>query len=605
LTALAATATTEVSAAPPHAPGSASAAKPKPLKLDHFLCYFVMQLPAKLAHPFKIPNDVELDNQFTPKPIMLSPKSKIAVHCNPALKVVTPKGGKPRRFPPKSPSWHLLCVSMKAPKQPAFVVRVTNQFGTAQLKGQQPNYFCLPSLKSLTGPTFKKPGKNEVEPDHFTCYPVSYNSTQDHFQIPPLVQVGDQFSNFGLIKVDVGAPAELCVPTQKTVGPAETPIRQPLAHLLCFKVSQTKGRSPFWDQNQFGVAKLKTIATATLCLPSYKTIVSTTAVPAQSDITGVGAGSDQYLFDQFSDDYNSVIPGTAPHLYSFDATGGPIVTKTTCASIPRPATSSDGIMALSGNVKTANTTDFCIDFARSERGRMSFDPASVAFVSLAKEGVTWATQAVTDAPANLTISQLDSIYTCKVTNWNQVSGKNGPIKPFLPPLGSDTRTNFLKAISLLTPGPCVTTLATSDDGDDPMLASPEAIVAYSISSYIAEKYHSAACTPPTCLPIPACTSTGTDNLFGCDDHGTMVLGDVDGTAPLTGPAADPLLNLNFAPSFLSVIYDVVRFAGTGDHIPAYLEPLFSSTTGWVCTDPTAQADITDYGFRLFQCGASS
>src|SRR5262249_59627569 len=84
-----------------------------------------------------------------------------------------------------------------------------------------------------------------------------------------------------------------------------------------------------------------------------------------------------------------------------------------------------------------------LDSAGSSRARHPpappFASGGIAFITLAGDAVTYATQATTNAPANLTTAQLTAIYTCAVNNWNQVGGSNAPIKALIPQTGSGTR----------------------------------------------------------------------------------------------------------------------------------------------------------------------
>jgi hypothetical protein len=238
-----------------------------PAGLDHFLCYDASSVAG--TAPITPPNGVTLLNQFSST--QFRPRwSPIDLHCNPALKVL-PSG----QFPPKSPSWHLMCFSIAGTiQQPnKHLVQVTNQFGTARLRTAGPNQFCLPSLKSTqTPPVFNPPAPGEIMPDHFTCYPVRPFGTK-LFKLPTKLRVQDQFST-AQIQVTVSQPTELCVPTQKMVkGAIKAQITNPAAHLLCFPVTQTPVTSPIWDQNQFGTGQLNVTKTSTLCLPSDKKLL--------------------------------------------------------------------------------------------------------------------------------------------------------------------------------------------------------------------------------------------------------------------------------------------------------------------------------------------
>jgi ABC-type phosphate transport system substrate-binding protein len=337
-------------------------------------------------------------------------------------------------------------------------------------------------------------------------------------------------------------------------------------------------------------------------------------VPREGDVVGVGADTDEFLLDQFGHDYNASHSGSAHLLYSWDATNpstgaveDSIKTKANCSKIPRPDGSSAGITAFDANAKTSDGKAFCIDYARSARGRASTDPpkasGGIVFVALAKDAITYATQSTTNAPANLTTAQLASIYNCVDTNWSQVGGKSAPIHAFLPQTGSGLRSSFLAIIGVTTPGSCVNSSVQQNQGVDPLLKDPDAVVPYSIAKYIAQRYHSAKCLKSSCAPVSGveCKPTGTKNLFGCDEHGTLILNSVNGTAPTTGTAPNVTINPSLSPTFFNTIYDVVRFSGsTPDNIPSNLEPFFGAANakvkGWACSNKKATTDIKHYGF---------
>jgi hypothetical protein len=150
-------------------------------------------------------------------------------------------------------------------------VLVTNQFGSATLVPGQPNLFCVPSWKSLTGPPNQipttPPGLN-----HFTCYPVSMISGGYH---PPPVMLKDEFAPSPVSAQVSPVPQELCLPTEKILPTGQIfPIINSTQHLLCFPVSPTPIVPRVWDENQFGTSPV-TINSPTkwLCPPSTKTIV--------------------------------------------------------------------------------------------------------------------------------------------------------------------------------------------------------------------------------------------------------------------------------------------------------------------------------------------
>jgi ABC-type phosphate transport system substrate-binding protein len=356
-----------------------------------------------------------------------------------------------------------------------------------------------------------------------------------------------------------------------------------------------------------------------------------TGHPLGIDVVGVGSAATQFVFDQLTYDFDHSHFTSASFFYSWDAVnpatgavGDQIVTKSPCASIARPDGSSAGISALETNTADpGNPADYCIDYARSARGAKASDPpcgpGGVCFLPLAGDAVTYASRNAasggSNAPANLTAAQLKSIYTCKVTNWNQVGGPNAPIHALLPQISSETRSAFLTALgggtTPVKPGGCVSSAGNSlleNQGVASVLNDPDAVVPYSVSAYLAQVYHSAACTNSSCTGSPACTPGSGQNMFGCDQHGVLGLNEINGTPPATpwplpAPPASPVISSTFTPLFQHKVYDVVRYdASTADHMPSYLEPLFAaanaSRPGWICSDSQAATDLSDYGFLL-------
>jgi ABC-type phosphate transport system substrate-binding protein len=352
-------------------------------------------------------------------------------------------------------------------------------------------------------------------------------------------------------------------------------------------------------------------------------------VPKDTDVVGVGSDTLQSVMDQLSFDYNKS-HATGPRLFSWDAlnpkTGQAhdmIKLKAHCTAIQRPNGSTEGINALKLNQKTADKKHFCIDYARSSRGRQTGDPpkgkAGILFVALAKDAVTWAANGTTNAPANLTTAQLHDIYSCVITNWSQVGGKAGTIDPQLPQDGSGTRAFFLKAIGLDVPGPggCVGSTAEENEGVNSVLfKKPNVIFPYSIGKYIAQVFHSADCTNAACTGSPPCHPTASQNKFGCDAHGKMVLHKINGTAPTVGTGAKTTINPKFTAAFVRIVFNVVRFStSTSNHIPASLQKLFDAkkkagspgpVSGWICSNSTAHQDLINYGFLPTPfCGTGS
>jgi ABC-type phosphate transport system substrate-binding protein len=358
-------------------------------------------------------------------------------------------------------------------------------------------------------------------------------------------------------------------------------------------------------------------------------LTTTTALPALADppggvapgattIVGVGSNTDEDLFDQFARDYDGSHRGAA-QLYSWDAenpsTGalnGLISFKKGCVAEPRPNGSGAGVTALTTNQGGSVSGHPCVDFARSSSGRSAtvppYAPGGVAYIALAGDAVTYATVSGSNAPNNLSTAQLTEIFECQVTNWGQVGGKNAPIQAYLPQTSSGTRSFFLKAIGVSSPGACVSDENNNleeNEGTNPLLHSKDAIFPYSVGKYIAQAYHAASCLNSGCGPVHGaiCHPGGGQDAFGCDNKGSLVLRDINGTAPTTGSGRNTVINPGFTTTFQRTLYDVVRYsASTGDHIPSYLEPLFGAG-GWICTSSTAKADLVDYGFIVLpSCG---
>jgi ABC-type phosphate transport system substrate-binding protein len=366
-------------------------------------------------------------------------------------------------------------------------------------------------------------------------------------------------------------------------------------------------------------------------------------VPKDSSAVGVGANTDQSLFDAVSAAWNKTHAKTT-EIYSWDATnpttgvqGDQIETKSACTTIARPNGSGQGKSALEANATDpTNSKYYCVDYARSSSGRSSSDPAcstgGICYVSLAGDAVTWAVRDAasggTDAPKSLTPAQLVKIFECKDTNWKQVGGTSAPIQAYLPQTSSGTRSFWLLALgggtTAITPGSCVSDLPTTQDpggtleeneGINTVFDSPEAIGIFSVGAYVGQAYHSASCTNQQCTGTPPCTPTASQDQFGCNESGYLGLGEISSVKPLTATKV-PTINPSFPIVFQRSLYDIVRYdPNTADHIPGAesgapgainLEQFFGAS-GYLCSNATAKAAIKDYGFlstwKLSSCGA--
>jgi ABC-type phosphate transport system substrate-binding protein len=354
------------------------------------------------------------------------------------------------------------------------------------------------------------------------------------------------------------------------------------------------------------------------------------------DLVGVGSNSIQAVMDQLAWNYDTnanVIKhhsASDPMIYSWDATTpgtttslDNITTKAGCTAIPRADVngSSNGISELAENVKTKDGKYYCIDFARSSRARKSSDPSDVLFVPLARDAVTYSTDATTYAPANLTTAQLLAIYTCKVTEWTQVGGKAAPkgksdaIDAYIPQSGSGTRSFWLTAIGDTSGSTCGNDLATTKDpngsleeneGTNAVFANnPNAIFPFSVGSWLSQKYRSAAVGKKP---------TSSQNKYGNNLTGVLVLHDINGTAPdvkTTGSntkISPYLTNPKFTAAFIRTLYDVVRkdTAKGNEYDMDPREANFFSPKGYFCSSANSKAAIVDYGFLVYAlCGYGS
>jgi phosphate transport system substrate-binding protein len=104
-----------------------------------------------------------------------------------------------------------------------------------------------------------------------------------------------------------------------------------------------------------------------------------------------------------------------------------------------PNGSTAGKAALATSVTNG---DSCVSVARSSSPGSSKDVAGTQAYAYAVDAVTWATAAKTDAPKNLSMTQLEGVYDCKFTNWKQVGGKAGPIVRYFPQNGSGSGSFF-------------------------------------------------------------------------------------------------------------------------------------------------------------------
>jgi phosphate transport system substrate-binding protein len=145
-------------------------------------------------------------------------------------------------------------------------------------------------------------------------------------------------------------------------------------------------------------------------------------------------------------------------------------------------------------------TPGCVDIARSSAAPRAIGPtgdkATFEYYAFGVDGLGWSTHPSSPAPANLTLAQLQGIFNCTFTNWNQVGGGDGPIQRYWPQTGSGT---FQSAVSELmggvnpftisNPPSCPAAISTQESSGELIAANGDqatALVPYSAGNWIAQ-----------------------------------------------------------------------------------------------------------------------
>jgi ABC-type phosphate transport system substrate-binding protein len=336
------------------------------------------------------------------------------------------------------------------------------------------------------------------------------------------------------------------------------------------------------------------IAAAAVGVMASQALAEPPSTPSVTDLVAVGSDTTQAVSDQFQTDYNAST-NAPPSYWSYDAVpAGNITPKAGCSSTTvRPNGSGAGIAELAKNLHpTGDSTNFCVDVARSSRDKQAGDPAGLTWVPFARDAVSWSANSTTNAPTSLTTAQLAAIYKCDDTalggagdpvTWDEVGGTGSDaVVPVIPQSSSGTRSFFLSQIGVTTAqlGSCVqpgggqtNTTPEENEGTDPIFhnaaTQADVIYPYSVAVYLAQTEHN----------------------HGAGNQGNLVLHSVNGTSPTTGTAPNATINTSFA--YLRLVYNVVRGSGT---VPANLQKLIGTGpgTGWICT--SGSADVTSFGF---------
>lgn len=200
------------------------------------------------------------------------------------------------------------------------------------------------------------------------------------------------------------------------------------------------------------------------------------------------------------------------------------------------------------------------------------------------------------APASLTGQQILKIYNGTFTNWNQVGGKSSPIHAYLPKAGSSTLNAFESFLAGL-------------DGVNEAPGSDNDPTSHSAASQTWQG--------PGNTITNANWNTGSANVEEHDP--SVVIADKGAIEPFSYARAQlankvsKTVRIEGGWSEDRELYHVVRGAAISGAATTpflygsdggVLEGLFSNT-GWVCTNATAQADITGAGFWPLLSGSAA
>jgi len=180
------------------------------------------------------------------------------------------------------------------------------------------------------------------------------------------------------------------------------------------------------------------------------------------------------------------------------------------------------IVGAAGPVKPSSATPCptsrrrgrCVDVVSTTAGPRR-DPSSapdpnLRYFAIALDAVTWATKSP-DAPATMTLDQLQDVFACRITNWAQLpGGHDGAIRRVMPPASSGTAIAFVRLLGGSSPStvsrpadpnaygpldrgcPAVSTMQ-ENAGTDRVLRSPtvaaQAILPYSAGTWAWQTSH--------------------------------------------------------------------------------------------------------------------
>ncbi|TXK19481.1 hypothetical protein [Homoserinibacter sp. GY 40078] len=206
--------------------------------------------------------------------------------------------------------------------------------------------------------------------------------------------------------------------------------------------------------------------------------------------------------DTLQDSTNALINGTSitgttvrvtsanTTLGSFDAFGSALIqTKTGGPYFQRPAGSGAGVTALRASITGASygtpakTITGQVDIARSSSGpgANASSTGLLSYIPYARDAVSFAYKGGTSAWATLDAATLKQVYECTLTTIDGVA-----VTPRLPQNGSGTRSFFLSAIGVSTPGSCTNAAASTLPENDASVLGTGEIIPFSVASWVAQ-----------------------------------------------------------------------------------------------------------------------
>lgn len=259
--------------------------------------------------------------------------------------------------------------------------------------------------------------------------------------------------------------------------------------------------------------RLVGVSAAALAAGSGLLAQAAVAAPAPTDLTIVGSNTTQELMGAVTTAFNQSSVATTNNIHATNVYAQPADPGTVAPSDKHcnggtaityiqeanpgpnqrtaPNGSSAGKAALSSSVEDG---DSCTSIARSSSPGSSTDPAGTQAWAYAVDTVSWSAKSGGAAPTNLSMTQLEAVYDCSVTNWDQVGGKNAPIVRFYPQEGSGSGSFFAGVLgfdprTLGGVNTCATAPTQIEENEAtsiPASQAADAVMIYSAGGWIAQ-----------------------------------------------------------------------------------------------------------------------